>query len=120
MGERRTSAGTSEIEVLASAGWNSASFAGVLNGKEAVEVSGDSAAGVETDSLWLTDGTAAGTGQVASFTGTTTSYPNLTVEGVYNNNILFTVNDLQGNLDLWTSDGTAAEYRSNGARFDGR
>ncbi len=79
-----------------------------MNGGEVLVVDTYSASGAETESLWLTDETAAGTVQFAAFSETNTSYPNLDVEGIYNNELLFTATDAQGNYGLWTSDGTSA------------
>jgi ELWxxDGT repeat protein len=106
-----TSAGASEILSFAASSYRSATFAGVLNGKQVVEIRGAyDASGKETDGLWLTDGTATGTVKIVSFPSYSylPSYKWLDVEGVYNNKVLFTAPDSAGNFGLWTSGGDSS------------
>jgi ELWxxDGT repeat protein len=65
--------------------------------------------GVNTDSLWETNGTAAGTFELAPITGVSPSSglsPQFLT--VFNNQVLFNGRDSGGASDLWTTDGTAA------------
>ncbi|MEZ5988816.1 MAG: hypothetical protein R3F30_06780 [Planctomycetota bacterium] len=58
--------------------------------------------------LWLTDGTAAGTVQVADLNTTTASNSSPSAFRFVNGKVLFQANDGVNGIELWTSDGTQA------------
>ena len=74
-----------------------ASVDGTYNGKDIVDVE-EMASG----SLWLTDGTQAGTVEVAS-----DAFSNIDVLGVFNNQICYTGADALGNIELYANNGTS-------------
>jgi ELWxxDGT repeat protein len=60
-----------------------------------------------TTGLWKTDGTAAGTTEIAGISGTASTGVNPTDMTVVNGAVLFNGADTAGHLGLWTTDGTA-------------
>ena len=93
-----TSGGSTLVKNLGAGGvaW----FIGTYNGKEILDIENSGASGMSSG-LWLTDGTAAGTVELAS-----DPKDFITVYGVFNNQIWYTGTDATGNMDLYANNGT--------------